>query len=149
MNYLPCTLVEDAVRVSPSSRYTESPIGNKVVRQRTRRTIKILNSSFSNIPRPWMLYARQFFRVVPRKRYRGFSFVRYNVVFNEQANSIIPHTFLREIRVDPHVIPPRPPRRHIMQRVRCTSHACTARARQDNFPPGVVCLIGATRDPGN
>lgn len=30
----------------------------------------------------------------------------------------------------------------------CTPHVHAAGARQDNFPPGVLCLIGAARDPG-
>lgn len=53
-----------------------------------------------------MLDTRATARSTERSR---FSFVGHNVVFTERANSIIPRTFLRVIRVDPHVKPPPPP----------------------------------------
>lgn len=69
---------------------------------------------------------------------------RRDFPFLERAIQLF-RRLLREVSIGPRT--KLPPCRHVMQRV-VPSALHTARARQENFPPGVL-LIGTARDSGN
>jgi len=135
-------------RVSPSSRYTESPIGNKVVRQRNSKNYKNIEFLFfKHTDLDVAILATVLSRCPTKEISRGFP--------SWDTTSFSPNKRIQLFRIRFYERFPssgtwnrrtlRVASRHVMQRVRCTSHVHAARAmRQDNFPPGVLCLIVAT-----